>query len=55
MHSKFLIFIGMIIGSLVGGYIPVIFGGDIISYTSVLTSAVGALIGIFIAFKITPD
>ncbi|MDD2822857.1 MAG: hypothetical protein PHQ59_02125 [Candidatus Daviesbacteria bacterium] len=53
MNSKFLIFLGMFIGSSLGGYLPVLFGGDMISYISVLTSGIGAIIGIFIGYKLS--
>jgi len=42
----------MIVGSLIGGYIPTLFGVDIFSYTSILTSGVGAILGVWIGFKL---
>lgn len=53
MSAKVLIFIGMLIGSVIGGYIPTFFGADLISYSSVLFSGIGSLIGIFIAYKVS--
>lgn len=53
MPSKFLILVGMTIGSIAGGYLPVLFGEDIFSYISVLTSGIGALLGIFIGYKLS--
>ncbi len=52
MGKKTLVTLGMIIGSLLGGYVPVFFGVGIFSYTSVLTSGVGAILGIWIGYKI---
>lgn len=52
MSSKVLIYLGMIIGSIIGGYIPVLFGAGLISYTSILFSGIGAIIGVWIANKI---
>jgi hypothetical protein len=53
MNAKFMVFLGMTIGSIIGGYIPVLFGGDAISYISVLTSSIGAIIGIIIGYKLS--
>lgn len=55
MNSKFLILLGMTIGSVVGGYLPTFFGIDAISYTSVVTSSIGAIIGIIIGYKLSSD
>lgn len=52
MPSKFLILVGMTVGSIIGGYIPILFGVDMFSYFSVLTSGIGALLGIFIGYKL---
>lgn len=53
MGAKTLIFIFMFIGSIVGGYIPVLWGEDFLSFSSIITSAVGSLIGIYIGFKLS--
>lgn len=53
MSPKFAVFLGMIIGSTIGGYIPTFFGVDSISYTTVLTSGIGSIIGIVIGYKLT--
>ncbi len=53
MGAKTLIFIFMFIGSIIGGYIPVLFGDDYFSFISIITSAVGSLIGIYIGFKLS--
>lgn len=53
MPSKFLILVGMTAGSIVGGYLPVLFGVDMFSYFSVLTSGIGALLGIYIGYKLS--
>lgn len=46
-----MIMMGMIVGSIVGGYIPTFFGIDSFSLIPVFTSAIGALIGIWLVFK----
>lgn len=53
MSSKTAVILGMTIGSIAGGYAPVFFGFSAFSFVSILTSAIGGLIGIFIAFKLT--
>ena len=53
MPEKTLIFIGMTVGSVVGGYLPILWGADLISFSSVLFSGIGALIGIWLGHKIS--
>jgi uncharacterized membrane protein YeaQ/YmgE (transglycosylase-associated protein family) len=50
---KTLIMAGMTIGSLLGGWIPSLFGVSSFSFLSFFISSMGALAGIFIAFKLT--
>jgi uncharacterized membrane protein YeaQ/YmgE (transglycosylase-associated protein family) len=49
MSNRALITIGTIVGSTIGGYLPTFFGVGIFSYTSILLSGVGAILGILIA------
>ena len=51
MPTKFMVFMGMIIGSIIGGYIPTFFGVGLMSYASVLFSGIGAILGIWIGYK----
>ena len=51
MSAKFFIFVGMTVGSIIGGYIPVLWGAGIFSYSSVLFSGIGAIIGVWIGYK----
>ena len=51
MNPKFLIYLGLFIGSTVGGYIPVLWGDSMFSMSSVLLSALGGIIGIYVGFK----
>lgn len=53
MSSKALIILGTIVGSLVGGYIPTLFGADMFSFISIITSGLGSILGIYIAYKIS--
>jgi hypothetical protein len=49
---KKVIFSGMIIGSYAGSYLPVIWGGSMLSMTSILLGAVGGIAGIIAGYKI---
>jgi len=53
MSRRFLILLGMTVGSFIGGYVPVLFGADLFSFTSIISNAVGGIIGIWIAYKLT--
>ena len=53
MPVKFMVFAGMTIGSFIGGYVPVFFGGSLFSFTSILTSGAGALAGIWAGYKLS--
>ncbi|MBP6881425.1 MAG: hypothetical protein KBC35_02260 [Candidatus Pacebacteria bacterium] len=41
------------IGGWLGGYIPVLWGGTSFSMSGIIFNAVGAIIGIWIGFKMT--
>jgi hypothetical protein len=41
-----LVWIGMIVGSAVGGYLPALWGGDLSSFSSLILSGVGGILGI---------
>jgi uncharacterized membrane protein YeaQ/YmgE (transglycosylase-associated protein family) len=44
---------GLLIGSLIGGCIPSIFGAGVFSMWGLLGSTVGAILGLWIAYRIT--
>jgi uncharacterized membrane protein YeaQ/YmgE (transglycosylase-associated protein family) len=44
---RFRIWLGILIGSTIGGFIPELWGAGLLSYSSVLLSTVGALAGIW--------
>ena len=52
MDSKKLVWVFMVVGSTIGGYIPTLWGDGFLSMSSVLLSAVGGILGIWIAFKL---
>lgn len=45
--------IGMVVGSIIGGFVPLIFGASLLSYESILGNGIGGLVGIFLVFKLT--
>ena len=53
MSAKVLVYLCMAVGSIIGGYIPTLFGAGLISYSSVLFSGIGAILGVLIGYKIT--
>lgn len=50
--EKTIIMIGLAIGSTVGGIIPLLWGDSAFSFTSIVLSGVGGVIGIWIGYKI---
>jgi hypothetical protein len=45
--------IGLTIGSTLGSYLPVFWGGDWFSMSSILLGGIGGLIGIWAGYKIS--
>lgn len=53
MSRKTVILIGMTVGSIAGGFIASKFGAGGLSFTSLIASGIGGMLGIWLAFKIT--
>lgn len=53
MESKQLIWVGMAVGSFVGGLLPMFWGAGEFTFSSIIFSAIGGFLGIWIAFKMT--
>ncbi len=51
--QKRLITFGMIIGSIVGGYVPVLFGASMVSFIGILLSVIGGIAGILAGYKLS--
>jgi uncharacterized membrane protein YeaQ/YmgE (transglycosylase-associated protein family) len=47
------IWLGVLIGSVIGGFIPDLWGADLFSYSSVLLSTVGGLAGLWLGYKMS--
>lgn len=43
---------GLFLGSIAGGYIPLLWGGSVFSLSSIFLSGAGALVGIWLGFKV---
>jgi uncharacterized membrane protein YeaQ/YmgE (transglycosylase-associated protein family) len=41
------------LGGWIGGYVPLAWGAGYFSMSSIIFSALGAIVGIYIAFKVT--
>ena len=52
MERKKLIWLGLFLGSTVGGFIPSLWGSNFISMSGVIGSAVGGILGIYLGFKL---
>jgi len=50
MSRKKLIMLGMVVGSIAGGYLPALFGFDELM-VSLLGSFIGGIIGVWIGYK----
>ncbi|MFH0947815.1 MAG: hypothetical protein V1833_02305 [Elusimicrobiota bacterium] len=53
MSSKKMMMLGLFVGSTIGGYIPILLGAGMFSFSSLFGSGVGGIIGIWLAKKIT--
>ena len=53
MSDKLLITIGAGVGSTIGGFVPTLWGAGLLSGWSVVLTAVGGFIGIYLAYKYT--
>jgi predicted MFS family arabinose efflux permease len=49
MRSR--IWLGIFVGSTIGGMVPELWGAGLLSYSSVLLSGIGAFVGIWIGYK----
>lgn len=51
--QKKIIWLFMIVGGALGGYTPLLWGGSAFSLSSVLLSAAGGILGIWVGFKLS--
>ncbi len=55
MSSKTLMYIGVTVGSVIGGYLPALWGVGVFSVTSVLFSTLGGIIGLVITYRLVKN
>jgi hypothetical protein len=51
MDRKF-IFIFLFLGGFIGGYFPLLWGASPFSFSSVIWSAIGGLVGIYVGYNV---
>jgi len=51
MRDRPLIWIGLFVGSTIGGMIPELWGAGMISFSSIILSGAGGMAGIYLGFK----
>lgn len=51
MSLKFLVSLFAFVGSIIGGYIPLLWGASFLSYSSLLLSGIGGVIGVIVGLK----
>ncbi|WP_335150925.1 hypothetical protein [Nostoc sp.] len=51
--SKTIIGIGMFVGSTIGSYIPALWGGSLLSFTSIFLGVIGGLVGIWLGYRVS--
>jgi hypothetical protein len=52
MAPKWFIWFCVFVCSMIGSYVPVIWGGSAFSFSSLLLGGVGGIFGVFVAIKI---
>jgi phage tail tape-measure protein len=50
--QRLFITVGMIVGSIAGGYLPMLLGAGLFSIASLVTSTIGGLLGIYIGYRL---
>jgi hypothetical protein len=50
--EKKLIWLGLFVGSFVGGYVPTLWGASAFGIASVVGTAIGSIVGIYFGYRI---
>jgi len=45
------IWLGVLIGSTIGGFIPGLWGADMLSYSGILLSGLGGFVGLWVGYR----
>ena len=51
MDRKKLVWIGLFVGSTVGGFVPALWGAGLLSVSGIIFSGIGGISGIWLGFK----
>jgi len=51
MSQKSLFMLSMVVGSTIGGYVPILLGADSISMASLFGSVAGGILGIWLVYR----
>lgn len=54
MSRKLVIWFGLFAGSTVGGLVPLIWGGSLLSISSIFWGGVGGIVGIWLSWQYAP-
>ncbi len=52
MSLKSIVLLGMLVGSTIGGMVPILWGAEMLSFSSILGSLIGGCLGIWGGYKI---
>ena len=56
LERKTSLLLGLVIGSVIGGFVPGLWGDNsLFSFSSIIWSAAGAIIGIYVAHRLSAD
>ena len=53
LNSRFLIMVTLTVGSVLGSYLPTLWGAGVFSMWSILLGAIGGLVGIWVGYKLS--
>jgi uncharacterized membrane protein YeaQ/YmgE (transglycosylase-associated protein family) len=53
MDTRHLVWIGVLVGSAVGGWLPTLWGDGAFSMSGIIFSTIGGLVGIYTGYKIS--
>jgi len=48
---KSFIWLGLFVGSAIGGYVPFLWGGDVFSLSSIVLSGLGGMVGAYLGWR----
>jgi len=47
-----MVWLGMLLGSIIGGFVPTFWGAGMLSFSSILGNLIGGILGIWVAYKL---